>query len=97
MPVKYYRRPYRRRAHLLDTADQLRRREACRVLTRIRILLMANNDDHTDAQIITALKTSESTVHSVRQRFVEEGLHDAIYDKPLHGNPPRSRFQPLNI
>lgn len=59
--------------------------KSARVLTRARILLMADYDEHTDAQIVKALNTSESTVHRVRQRFVEEGLHDAIHDRPRPG------------
>jgi transposase len=56
-----------------------------RTLTRCRILLMADDDAHTDDQIVAALQISSSTVHRIRQRFVEEGLHDAIYDRPRPG------------
>jgi transposase len=56
-----------------------------RVLNRMRVLLMADQDNHTDQQIEDALGISLSTIHRVRQRFVEEGLHDAIFDQSRPG------------
>lgn len=72
------------RAFLLEQVNSGGEKRA-RVLTRCRILLMADNDEHTDKQIVAALQTSESTVHRIRQRIVEEGLDDAIYDRPRPG------------
>ena len=72
------------RAQLLELVNSGGNKPA-RTLTRARILLMADNDEHTDAQIVAALHTSSSTVHRIRQRFVEDGLHDAIYDRPRPG------------
>jgi transposase len=55
---------------------------AASVLARARILLKAAADEEgahwTDADMATALETSASTVHRVRQACVEEGLTAAL-------------------
>jgi len=55
-------------------------KQRVRVLNRMRILYMAHNDDHTDEEIQTALATSLSTIHRIRQNFVEHGLQHAVFD-----------------
>lgn len=56
-----------------------------RVTNRLRILQMAAHDAHTDAEIHKVLEVGESTIHRIRQRFVEGGLEHAIYDKRRPG------------
>jgi transposase len=58
-----------------------------RKLTRVRILLLAN-DGKTDNEIVKALQTARPTVERTRKRFVEEGL-DCLQEKLRHGARPR--------
>jgi transposase len=58
-----------------------------RKLTRVRILLLAN-DGKTDDEIVEALQTARPTVERTRKRFVEEGL-DCLQEKLRHGARPR--------
>ena len=53
-------------AVMLDTGAN-----AARTLKRAQVLRLA---EHDDAFIVEALDTSISTVHRIRQRFVEGGL-----------------------
>ena len=56
-----------------------------RTLKRAHILRLADHDHHHDAFIVQALDTSLSTVHRIRQRFVEGGLQHALVDKRRPG------------
>lgn len=59
-----------------------------RVITRARVLLMANETDGTgkkDEEIIKALDIARSTVQQIRKRFVLLGLKRALYDAPRPG------------
>jgi len=71
------------RQQLLDLVAKGKRTAS--VLTRARILLKADagaeGPDWKDDDIVEALETSLSTVHRVRQAFVEEGLEAALYRK----------------
>lgn len=69
------------RQQLMDLVAKGKR--AAAVLTRARILLKgdAGNEDWNDEAIVEALDVSLSTVHRVRQAFVEEGLESALYRK----------------
>lgn len=71
------------RQQLLDLVGKGKR--AASVLTRARILLKADagaeGPDWKDDEITEALDASLSTVHRVRQAFVEEGLEAALYRK----------------
>ena len=75
------------RQQLMDLVTKGKR--AASVLTRARILLKADtaadgpawNDD----AIAEAVESSVSTVHRVRQAFVEEGLEEALYRKKPTG------------
>src|SRR6516162_5663073 len=71
------------RQELLDLVAKGKR--AASVLTRARILLKADagaaGPDWKDDEITEALDTSLSTVHRVRQAFVEEGLEAALNRK----------------
>jgi transposase len=73
------------RQRLLDLVGK--GKGAASVLTRARILLKADGgcDDWKDEEIVEALDVSLSTVHRVRQLFVEEGLEAALYRKKPTG------------
>ena len=63
-----------------------------RVQTRARILLLADRRQdqwRTDAQIAHALQCSSATVANIRQRFLQEGLHAALSEKPRPGRAPK--------
>jgi hypothetical protein len=68
---------------------------AASVLTRARILLKADADDGgprwTDPAMADAVETSVSTVHRVRQVFVEAGLAAALARKKPTGRQYRKR------
>lgn len=79
------------RQQLLDLISTGRR--SASVLTRARILLKADvcqgEPAWTDAAIAQAVEASESTVHRVRQTFVEESLDAALYRKKPTGRQYR--------
>lgn len=56
-----------------------------RRVRRAHTLLMADDNAHTDKQIAAALSCGTATVYRVRQRFVEEGLQQALSEKPRPG------------
>mgnify|MGYP001568074737 CR=1 FL=1 len=62
--------------------------QKARVITRSRILLMAN-DGKTDTQIIEALDTARNTIRTVRYRYVHQGLESAINEQPRPGAPSK--------
>ena len=68
-------------------------RRAAAVLTRARILLKADASEGGpawgDGEIAEAVETSLSTVHRVRQAFVEEGLEAALAGKKPTGRQYR--------
>jgi transposase len=79
------------RQELLDLVSKGKR--AASVLTRARVLLKADAgpegpawDDETIAE---AVETSLSTVHRVRQDFVEEGLEETLFRKKPSGRQYR--------
>lgn len=57
-----------------------------RELTRARILLLANKN-RSDADIVEILDVGRNTVGRVKKRYVEEGLQNALEDKPRTGQP----------
>jgi transposase len=57
---------------------------AARKLTRAHILLLAD-EGHRDDEIAVALHVGRATVERVRKRFVEEGLEDALSERPRPG------------
>ena len=69
---------------------QLTRRgkTAVRRVARARILLKAD-EGLTNEQIVQAVDVSLSTVNRVRQRFVEEGLEQALKERPRPGQRPK--------
>ena len=71
------------RQRLLELVAKGKR--AAAVLTRARVLLKADagqdGPDWKDDDIAEAVETSLSSVHRVRQAFVEEGLEAALYRK----------------
>jgi transposase len=68
-------------------------RAAAAKLLHARILLKADVSEDgrrwSDAELAEALDTSESTVHRVRQAFVEWGLETAVSRKPPTGRQYR--------
>jgi hypothetical protein len=68
-------------------------RPAAATVTRARILLKADESEAgpgwKDNEIVQALDTSLSTVHRVRQAFVESGLEAALYRRKSTGHRPR--------
>ena len=71
----------------LTTAGTL----AVRKLRRIRILLLSDEGEHGPAleneEIARRVGSAVVTVSRVRKRFVEEGLEQAINEKPKSGAP----------
>lgn len=63
---------------------------AARKINHARILLKAdinqNGEGWNDAQISQALDVSTRTIERVRQRFVEEGLEQALNPRPKHSS-----------
>ena len=68
-------------------------RHAATTVTRARILLKADENEAgpgwKDNEIVRALDTSLSTVHRVRQEFVESGLDAALYRRKATRYRPR--------
>jgi transposase len=68
-------------------------KRAATTITRARILLKADGgpegEGWDDEQIAEAFDTSLSTIHRVRQAFVEEGLEEALYRKKPTGRQYR--------
>lgn len=66
-------------------------KRAAAVLTHARVLLKADADgpNWADARIAEAVETSLSTVHRVRQAFVEQGLEAALERKKPTGRQYR--------
>jgi transposase len=59
-----------------------------RYLTRARILLLANQGKG-DTEISKTLGIGRSTALRLRKRYLEEGLHSALVDKPRSGQPKK--------
>ena len=59
-----------------------------RELTRARILLLANKN-RSDADIVEILDVGRNTVGRVKKRYVDEGLQNALEDKPRTGQPAK--------
>jgi transposase len=68
-------------------------KRAAATLIRARILLKADvgpqGESWDDEEIAEALETSLSTIHRVRQAFVEDGLEEALYRKKPTGRQYR--------
>ena len=68
-------------------------RHAATTATRARLLLKADDSEAgpgwKDGEIVEALDTSLSTVHRVRQEFVESGLETALYRRQSRVPRPR--------
>ena len=57
-----------------------------REITRARILLLANQQKG-DTEIAKTLCVSRSTAWRIRNKYLEEGLKIALFDKPRPGQP----------
>jgi transposase len=79
------------RQGLIDLVTSGKR--AASTITRARILLKADvgreGEAWDDDEIAEAFDTSLSTIHRVRQAFVEEGLEEALYRKKPTGRQYR--------
>jgi transposase len=64
---------------------------SARKINRARILLLAD-EGKTDPEIVEALHTSCPTVQRIRKRFVEEGLHNALNERPRIGGRLRKKL-----
>lgn len=63
-----------------------------RVQTRARILLLTDRSQgqfRTDKEVAEALLCSTATVVNIRKRFLKEGLHAALLEKPRPGRTPK--------
>lgn len=63
-----------------------------RTQTKARILLMTDRSQgkhKKDADIAESLMVSRSNIVDVRARYVHEGMHSALYDKPRPGAAPK--------
>ena len=65
-----------------------RGRSSVRQVTRARVLLKANGG-MTDQEVAKALDIGTATVSRTRQRFVEEGLGNALKERPRPGQRPK--------
>jgi putative transposase len=62
--------------------------QRARVLTRARILLLAD-EQLSDEEIAETLQVSRGTTFQVRRRYCQEGLEAALHDRPRSGAPPK--------
>jgi transposase len=66
----------------------LRRGSApARTQTRARVLDLLHRGQHPD-HVAETLQVSGATVFNIKRRYLEEGLHAALFDKPRPGKPP---------
>ena len=88
------RKIYQVRLSCKDREDLLKLinggKSSARVLTRTRILLLAD-ELKADEKIADTLKVSIPTVARVRKRYCLGGLESALYDRPRSGAPPKAR------
>jgi len=63
-------------------------KNSSRVFKRAQILLLASGG-YGDAEIAQMLMVGESTVHRTRQRYVEEGVSEALAERPRPGRPEK--------
>ena len=61
-------------------------RKSARELTRARILLLSNQQKEV-TEIAKILGVSRNTTLNIRNRYIEEGLPNALFDKPRSGQP----------
>ena len=64
---------------------------SARQINRARLLLLAD-EGRTDREIAASLHTSVSTVERTRRRFVMEGLHQALRERPRPGGRIRKKL-----
>ena len=71
-------------AYLMDFVNH--GRKSARELTRARILLLIH-DGKTEMEIKDTLHIVRATVSNTKRRFREEGLQNALVEKPRSGQP----------
>jgi transposase len=66
---------------------------SARKINRARIVLLSDEDNpngsRSDKEIAEILNVSRATVVRIRQRFIEQGLAEALGEKPRSGKPPQ--------
>lgn len=62
-------------------------KHSARKLIRAQVLLLADNQCHTDKQICQRLNTSTSTIYRIKRGFVEEGVTFALEEAKRSGQP----------
>jgi len=60
--------------------------KSAREITRARILLLSNQQKGV-TEIVETLGVSRNTTLNIRKRYIEEGLPNALSDKPRSGQP----------
>lgn len=83
MPVKYtVNLTPEEHQQLIDLTNK--GKNSARVLKRTQILLLADQG-YQDETIASMLMVGESTIHRTRQRYVEEGVKLALFERPRSG------------
>ena len=59
-----------------------------RIITRARILLLSNIGKR-PALISESLEVTKKTVQNIKERFLDGGIENALYDKPRSGAPTK--------
>lgn len=64
--------------------------QSARVITRARVLLMAdeNGQGKIDKEIIQSLSIARTTAEQIRKRYAQGGLQRALFDAPRPGKQP---------
>lgn len=62
--------------------------KSARALTRARILFLVNNGEK-ETDIAKILNISRATVSNIKKRYREEGLENALKEKPRPGQPKK--------
>ncbi len=87
MPVKYaVKLTEEERDELLNLTKK--GKNSSRVFKRAQILLLAA-EGYQDGEIADILKVGESTIHRTKQRYVEEGVCEALAERPRPGRPEK--------
>ncbi len=59
-----------------------------RAIARANVLLLAD-EGHSNDEISVATKVHRQTIWRIKNRYLEEGLHSALKEKPRSGQPPK--------
>ena len=59
-----------------------------RAIARANVLLLAD-EGHSNDEINEATKVHRQTIWRIKNRYLKEGLHSALKEKPRSGQPPK--------